>query len=96
MIMLGYDDKLAPFLVGGLISVPILYFAVLYISSLADPRFTFQEMDLNSDGFVSFSEAVYVSSSGTRETVVNGKNCEEYFAYKDGLTIKTVCGEAAL
>ena len=77
--------------IGILVSLPFVFLVVLYVMSLVDPRFTWNEMDLNGDGIVSFSEADYVGSSGVRRIVVDGKECLEYFAYKDGLPVKTVC-----
>ena len=48
-------------------------------------------LDLNHDGNVSFSEADYAASYGTRTIAVGGQRCTEYFAYKDGLPLKVVC-----
>ena len=53
-------------------------------------------MDLDKNGFVSPSEADYISSSGQRVVIINGSACIEYFAYKDGLSVKIVCDEHAL
>ena len=78
-------------IIGILVSVPFVFLVVLYIFNLTDPRYTWDEMDLNDDGIVSFSEADYVGSSGVRKIRVDGKECLEYFAYKDGLPVKTVC-----
>ena len=52
---------------------------------------TFDEADLNKDGTVSLSEAEYIANSGTREVVQDGRNCTEFFAYKDGLPLKIIC-----
>jgi hypothetical protein len=52
---------------------------------------TYDEADLNKDGAVSFSEAEYIASSGTREVMQDGRPCTEYFAYKDGLPLKIIC-----
>jgi hypothetical protein len=75
---------------------PAIAYAGFYLSCLFDSRFTFRDMDLNNDGFVSPAEADYVSSSGAREVVLNGKHCIEYYAYKDGLTVKVLCGDREL
>ena len=48
---------------------------------------TFDEADLDKDGSVSLTEASYIASSGKRTVGL----CTEYFAYKDGLALKTVC-----
>ncbi len=52
---------------------------------------TWAELDLNKDGEVSFGEANYAASFGKRTTQVDGRQCTEYFAYKDGLPLKVVC-----
>lgn len=45
---------------------------------------SYRELDLNRDGHVSFDEASYAASFGERVVQVNGRQCTEYFAYKDG------------
>lgn len=52
----------------------------------------YRELDRNHDGEVSFDEASYAASFGKRTIQVNGQHCIEYFAYKDGLSLKMVCG----
>jgi hypothetical protein len=52
---------------------------------------TYREMDFDHDGQVSYSEAGYASSFGMRMYVDHGHHCTEYFAYKDGLPLKTGC-----
>jgi len=76
----------------GFLSLIVLASLAFYIFNILDSRYSFTEMDLDKSGLISFSEADYVSSSGERIIKINGKTCTEYFAYKDGLTIKTKCG----
>ena len=52
----------------------------------------YEKLDLNHDGRVSFAEVSYAASFGKRVVQVSGQQCTEYFAYKDGLPLKTVCG----
>ena len=52
---------------------------------------SYRELDLNNDGQVSFGEAEYAASFGERAIQVNGQQCTEYFAHKDGLPLKVVC-----
>ncbi len=80
----------------GFLSLIVLTLLAFYIVNILDSRYSFTEMDLDKSGLISFSEADYVSSSGERIVKINGKTCTEYFAYKDGLTIKTKCGQIAL
>lgn len=53
---------------------------------------SYRELGLNHDGHVSFGEVSYAASFGERAIKVNGQLCTEYFAYKDGLPLKVVCG----
>ena len=52
---------------------------------------SYAEMDINHDGKVGFFEADYASSYGERTVEKGGLKCIEYFAYKDGLSLKVVC-----
>ena len=52
---------------------------------------TYGEMDFNHDGDVTYSEAAYASNFGTRIVVDHGRHCTEYFSYKSGHELKTVC-----
>ena len=61
---------------------------MVYISPLK-----YAEMDFDHNGTVDFFEADYASSFGERKTLKNGHACIEYFAYKDGLTLKEVCSK---
>ena len=88
--------KLIAIFVGIFVGLLIGTYVFLYYSWIIDPRYTLEEMDLDSSGLVSYSEADYVTNSGERKIVVSGKSCIEYFAYKDGLPIKTVCNETNL
>ncbi|ELA8091845.1 hypothetical protein RGL43_002477 [Vibrio parahaemolyticus] len=71
-----------------LVSIVTLF---LYAYLLSDERYSFNEMDLDRDGIVSFGEAAYISDSDTRSIMVDGKACIEFFALKDGLPIKVEC-----
>ena len=52
---------------------------------------SFDETDLDHNGRVSWSEAAYVCNFDRKQVTSNGKQCTEYFALKDGLTLKIVC-----
>ncbi len=73
-----------------LFGLVILYFAVRAIA-VAQQGYTWSEMDWNSDGNTSIVEFFESSDVGKREVVVNGRHCFDYFAYKDGLTIRLDC-----
>ncbi len=76
-----------------LVTLPVAFILFLYLWFLHASPLSFNEMDLNKNGWVSFSEADYTGNYGIKQIVVNGKTCTEYFAYKDGLPIKVMCNE---
>lgn len=53
--------------------------------------YDYEVMDWNQDGKTSIAEIIESSDVGARQTTINGVECVEYFAYKDGLPIKVVC-----
>ena len=53
--------------------------------------YSWQGMDWNQDGATSISEFFATSDVGMRDIIQDGGKCIEYFAYKDGLPVKTVC-----
>ena len=51
----------------------------------------YEAIDLDHNGSVSFTEADYVSSFGMRTIYRQGAECVEYFAEKDGASLRLVC-----
>jgi len=49
------------------------------------------EMDWNEDGKVSVFEVVEGSEVGQRTVLSKGKECKEFFSFKDGYPIKIDC-----
>ena len=74
----------------GVLGVAAYLYAPFLVASAAVPV-TFDDADLNHDGAVSFTEADYIASSGRRTFFRAGRTCTEFFAYKDGLSLKTIC-----
>ena len=68
----------------------ILIFSVL---TIAKSQFTYSEIDLNGNGVLGVSEIMYFAEYGTREIEQGGKLCTEYYALKDGLSLKVRCSE---
>jgi len=52
---------------------------------------TYEAIDFDHDGSVSFNEADYASSFGMRTIYRDGAECVEYFAEKDGVALKLDC-----
>jgi hypothetical protein len=67
-----------------------IYYCFRFIAAYNN-GYSWEEMDWNKDGSTSFSELIESSDVGKRAVEVDGKNCVEYFAFKDGLPLKTVC-----
>ncbi|HEX20147.1 MAG TPA: hypothetical protein ENG78_04940 [Acidiferrobacteraceae bacterium] len=63
----------------------------IFLYLVSTSPLTYEQLDLNRDGKVSFTEAEYASNYGMRIINQNGKECIEYYAYKDGLPLKVVC-----
>lgn len=77
-------------------SAPIAGFAdfaywITYGWMVYQSPLTYGELDFNHDGEVTYREADYAPSFGTRTFVGHGRQCTEYLAYKDGLPLKMVC-----
>ncbi len=53
--------------------------------------YPWEEMDWNNNGSTSPWEFLQASDIGMRQVKRNGSNCKEYYAYKDGLTLKQDC-----
>ncbi|MBT2788621.1 MULTISPECIES: hypothetical protein [unclassified Halomonas] len=73
----------------GIVSV-VLLVTVIAIWFARVP-FTYDDMDLNQDGWLGLSEAMYFFDHGVRKVTVEGEVCTEYYALKDGLPLKVVC-----
>lgn len=73
-----------------ILALTIAYFGFRAISSLRQ-GYSWQEMDWQHRGNTSISDFFAASDIGKREVIQNGRNCTEYYAYKDGLPVKTVC-----
>ena len=71
----------------------VAYFAFRAISSL-NQGYSWQEMDWHQRGKTSLSDFFSASDIGKREIIKDNKKCVEYYAYKDGLTIKIACPNA--
>jgi hypothetical protein len=73
----------------------ILIFLSIYVLSRAFSSYrhgySWREMDWNQDGTTSIAEVIYGSDIGRREVIRDQKSCVEYYPYKDGLPVKTVC-----
>lgn len=75
---------------GVICAVVAIYFLLRAFGSYRQ-GYSWQEMDWDLDGSTSIAEFFAASDIGKRETIQDIKKCVEYFAYKDGLPVKTVC-----
>lgn len=68
----------------------LIYFFARGIASWRQ-GYSWSEMDWNQKGSTSLIDFFIASDIGEREITINGKPCFEYYAYKDGINIKTQC-----
>lgn len=66
------------------------YFVFRGISSWRQ-GYSWEEMDWEQRGSTSIGDFFAASDIGKREIQKDGKKCFEYYAYKDGMPVKTVC-----
>ncbi len=66
------------------------YFVFRGISSWRQ-GYSWEEMDWGQRGSSSIADFFVASDIGKREIMRDGKRCIEYYTYKDGLPVKTVC-----
>ena len=80
----------------GWLSLVVIFLAVVFYFlarslSVLDSGYSWGEMDWNGDGSTSISEFFYSSDVGVRSAEHNGERCKEFYSYKDGLPVKTIC-----
>lgn len=70
-----------------------LIFCYLIFLSIASwhKGYSWSEMDWNQKGYTSVVDFLVAGDIGKREIQVNGELCTEFYAYKDGLSVKTIC-----
>jgi len=74
-----------------MVVIVLTWFCFVPYLRIALSPFSWAEADMDKNGFVSPTEAGYYADYGKRPYIENGKDCIEYFALKDGLTLKKVC-----
>ena len=70
----------------------ILVFYLLFRAVAVEKQnYSWSEMDWDQDGQTTLSEYFMSSDIGKRSVSHGGKECLEYFSYKDGLTVILAC-----
>lgn len=77
--------------VAALLLVPA-YFALWGFASWRQ-GYSWAEMDWRQRGHTSLADFFAASDIGKRDVQVDNQRCTEYFAYKDGMPVKVVCGK---
>lgn len=78
------------FLILGLIV--LIYLAIRGVSSW-NQGYSWHEMDWEQSGHTSVDDFFEASDIGRRSINHGGKKCLEYYSYKDGMPVKTVCAK---
>ncbi|GLS03352.1 hypothetical protein GCM10007860_04950 [Chitiniphilus shinanonensis] len=73
----------------------LLMAVAICLFALMNGGYALREMDWNEDGTTDLAEVLASLDIGKREIVYRGKHCLEYYSLKDGLTLKTRCGQSA-
>lgn len=68
----------------------VAYYSLRAVAVLSQ-GYAWSEIDWNSDGATSIQEFFESSDVGKRIIVREGRECVDYFAYKDGLTVRLQC-----
>jgi hypothetical protein len=72
-----------------LLCITIYYF--IQLITIYKKGYSLQEMDWSDKGYTTFNDMLKSIDIGKREVKINNKKCIDYYEYKDGLSIKTVC-----
>jgi hypothetical protein len=87
---MGTISRLAMLLAVAVAVVVVSYVALRAIGSLMQ-GYSWQEMDWHQRGNTSIGDFFAASDIGKREVLREGRKCVEYFDYKDGVPVKTIC-----
>lgn len=75
------------------LAIGVLVAVYLVFRSISSFRqgYSWHEMDWSQKGNTSISDFFAASDIGKREVIQEGRKCIEYYEYKDGLPVKTIC-----
>lgn len=78
-----------------LIVSPVIVVMGYLLYGAMQAGYSWDECDWNGNGRTSLFEYLDAGRIGKRRVVVDGLSCTEYFAFKDGVDVKTVCPASA-
>lgn len=87
---MGKIAKVLLSVAAGIVALVIVYFAFRALSSW-NQGYSWQEMDWHQHGSTSLIDFFAASDIGKREVTRGANRCIEYYSYKDGLAVKTIC-----
>ena len=70
--------------------IGLIYFSIRFFIGYKK-YYEYSIMDWNQDGKTSIREVIESTDIGSRQIMLDGTECVEYFSCKDGLPIKIVC-----
>jgi hypothetical protein len=72
--------------------LPVGCYLAMWAKASRQKGYSWKEMDWDEKGYTSISDFFAATDTGKREVIMkDGRRCTEYFAYKDGEPVKTVC-----
>lgn len=87
---MGKMIKLLSVLAAAVLFLAVFYLGVRVFASIRQ-GYSWEEMDWNQDGHTTLREFLASSDIGKRLANRDGRKCTEYYSFKDGLPVKTVC-----
>ena len=73
-----------------ILAVPAFFIAMRAITAWRQ-GYAWAEMDWDDKGYTSLADFLRAADVGKRPVDVNGQSCNEYFLYREGMTVKVVC-----
>jgi hypothetical protein len=74
------------------LAIPAFFLSVRVFSAWRS-GYAWEEMDWDGKGHTTLLDFLKAAEIGKRPVLVNDRGCVEYFLYRDGITVKTVCAE---
>jgi hypothetical protein len=70
--------------------IPVFFFSVRVFSAWR-AGYGWAEMDWDGKGHTTLLDFLKSAEIGKRPVLVNDRSCIEYFLYRDGVSVKTLC-----
>lgn len=76
--------------IAAILAIPAFFFLSRAVTAWRQ-GYAWAEMDWDDTGHTSITDFMRAADIGKRPIDVNGRSCDEYFLYREGMTVKVVC-----